>query len=146
MKKVNYLCKFGREDHNYHETKDVKILRMTYRTSPNIKHPPSPSAMYVFLPTTFKPIQTLFDGFDEAKKEREIDVNQIPKFELELQHKVGDVLKQLGMKTAFDEAADLSRMATDKPMFIDTFTQNVFISTLTRKEQKQQRSRKLALM
>ncbi|TKR69968.1 hypothetical protein L596_022050 [Steinernema carpocapsae] len=64
MKKVNYLCKLGRKHHNYHETKDVKILRMTYRTSPNIKHPPSPSAMYVFLPTTVKPIQTLFDGFD----------------------------------------------------------------------------------
>ncbi|TKR69967.1 hypothetical protein L596_022049 [Steinernema carpocapsae] len=32
------------------------------------------------------------------------------------------------MKTAFDEGADLSRMATDKPMFIDTFTQNVFVN------------------
>jgi serpin B len=96
------------EDYNY-DSPDYEIINYEY---------------------TLDDIEFTFDKFEEYKslmKETYMDYISLPKFEFETEYGLNNVLKDMGMPTAFSMAADFSGMTGDTELYIGDVIHKAFI-------------------
>ena len=83
-------------------------------------------AMMILLPDDIDGLSEMMHDLDEGEIWRIIDESttthnvrlSLPKFHVESEMNAVDVLKEMGMKKAFDVDADFSNMTSHKPLFI----------------------------
>ncbi len=124
VEKVSMLRQ--REAFNYVETAEARAVNMLYKGG-NYQ-------MTVILPaegkTTEELLGLLGDGlFDRIRQSwKGTDVRlSIPTFEVSSETGLKDILKAMGMKKAFDDVADFSRM-TDKAVYVEDIFQKTKIN------------------
>ncbi|XP_070134049.1 serine protease inhibitor 42Dd-like [Drosophila bipectinata] len=86
---------------------DAKVLELPYRNSS--------LSMQIFLPNSISGLSKLesqIGGFDRALREQDVYV-EIPKFKIEFEKQLVKVLQKLGIKSVFEETADLSGMVSE---------------------------------
>ncbi|XP_070136574.1 serine protease inhibitor 42Dd-like isoform X2 [Drosophila bipectinata] len=88
---------------------DAKVIELPYRNSS--------LSMQIFLPNRIDGLSKLesqIGGFDRALRRQNVDNVKIPKFKIEFEKKLEEVLKKLGIQSVFGKAADLRGMVSGK--------------------------------
>ncbi|TKR69961.1 hypothetical protein L596_022044 [Steinernema carpocapsae] len=133
-KKVDFMHKdasYG--DFQYHETDDLQVLRMPYKENT--------FAAYTILPKTHRSIENLLKDFDGSKildlltqtKDAQcgnvkVDI-KYPKFKVTADLNLDEILKPLGMETAFDVSkADFTGISTDVSLHVGNSQQKAYIA------------------
>lgn len=115
-KQVPMMVREGNYPFSY--SKDFKAISLPYGEGK--------IGMYIFLPSPDSNLSAFLDSLNTENwenwisqfHERKIWI-QVPKFKLEYRSDLSDVLKALGMGTAFDKnRADFSRMSSDGDLYI----------------------------
>ena len=112
---------------NYTETDDLKILEMNYQGNE--------TSMIIILPKenniTLAEKQLSKENLTNWKNSfvnREIDTLKIPKFKLETEYTLNNILSDMGMKDAFiPDIADFSGMDGTKNLFISKVLHKAFV-------------------
>ena len=126
--KVNMMNYNGKDKKfNYTETEDLKILELDYQGSD--------LSMIIILPKenniTLAEKQISAVNLVDWKNnlvEKEIDILQIPKFKLETEYNLNDILSDMGMTDAFSPGvADFSGMDGTNDLFISKVLHKAFI-------------------
>ncbi|XP_017087499.2 serine protease inhibitor 42Dd-like [Drosophila bipectinata] len=84
---------------------DAKVIELPYRNSS--------LSMQIFLPNRIDGLSKLesqIGGFDRALRQQNVDIVKIPKFKIEFEKKLVNVLKKLRIQSVFGNDADLSGM------------------------------------
>ena len=123
-KQVEMMCKFA--EYPLGQFERYQILQLDYIDN---------SSMYVVLPNEDVNLDDLLQELDIRKLNDElsdlrptgIDL-QLPKFKLETKIDLKTVLEQLGVKTLFNEQADLSRLSNETGLRVSEAIQSAFIS------------------
>lgn len=105
---------------------DFKAIRMPY-VDQNF-------GMYIFLPDESSSVKELMknmsaDNWDKWSKEFNEDkvVVQIPKFHIEFDQELNEMLKSFGMESAFTEGADFSKASDSSKLYISKVLQKGYI-------------------
>lgn len=90
--------------------------------------------MYIFLPDKESNVDTLlkdmsFDNWNSwlSKLARKQALIQLPKFKIEFEEELNGMLKTFGMKSAFTDKADFSKMSDKHSLYIDLVKQKCYI-------------------
>lgn len=119
--------KFTKGKVSYLEDDDMQILRLPYK---NLK-----LSAVIILPKKM-PLNNLIDKINVnsfrlnvKKLDSKWDIMlTMPRFRVEFQGDIKDALNQMGMKLAFTDKADFSRMTNDKaPLYIDKILHKTFL-------------------
>jgi len=110
---------------NYTETDDLQIIKLPYKGN-NL-------SMIIILPkeNNISIAESELNAVNltswiNSLKETEINVN-IPKFKIETEYNLNDVLKKMGMTDAFSVAADFSGMDGTKDLYISDVVHKAFV-------------------
>lgn len=124
MQKTDDDALFG-----YTETDDLKVLVMPYDHE-NEKE----LSMVVLLPTgnNLKAAEDVLNTGTLAELENSLEVQNVhvsfPKFTLETEYSLSDTLKEMGMPTAFSEAADFSGMDGTQYLYVSDVVHKAYVN------------------
>lgn len=124
IKMVDMMQSTGSVD--YLKGQDFKAIRMPYTNQD--------FGMYIFLPEQGSSVDKLindmsFDNWNMWAKnftESRVEV-KIPKFHVEFQQQLNDMMKSFGMKAAFGSSADFSKASDFKGFFISSILQKCYV-------------------
>ncbi len=110
IKKVQMMYMKPKTQFNYTETDDLQILELPYKGNK--------ISMLILLPKgNLDRIEPLtierLSQYKKSMSEVKLDEIYIPKFELDTSYPMKEILRSLGMSTAFSPGADFSRMVDD---------------------------------
>jgi len=109
---------------NYTETEDLQILELPYKGNE--------ISMLILLSKENKTIEPLtiekIEEWKEEMRETELEAIYLPKFEFKTKYNLNDILKTLGMKSAFDPGkADFSGMTITEKVWIDFVLHQAYV-------------------
>lgn len=122
--KVQMMSKTDKDaSFNYTETDQLQILEMDYSGND--------TSMLILLPkeNDLDSINLTLENLDSWKndlRKQRVDV-YMPKFKFETKYQMNDVLKAMGMPTAFSTDADFSGMTGTKDLFIGFVVHQAFV-------------------
>jgi serine protease inhibitor len=118
-----------------HKTFNIEYLKTNNFKAVRIPYKESSFGMYIFLPDDGSDVGTLikqmsFENWNKvnSKFTSKKIVTAIPKFHIEFEQNLNDMLKNFGMKLAFDpQKSDFSNMTESAGLYIDLVKQKCFI-------------------
>ena len=120
---VETMCE--QRDYLYGQFEQYRILRLDYLGN---------ASMYIVLPNEDVNLHDLLLGLnarklnDDLGKLKSTEVNlRLPKFKLETNINLKNLLEQLGVDTLFNEQANLSKMSEEKGLMVTETVQKAFI-------------------
>jgi len=123
MQKTDEDALFG-----YTDTDDLKVLSMPYDHESKKE-----LSMVVLLPTenNLKAAEDVLDTGTLAELENSLEVQQVrvyfPKFTLETEYSLSDTLTEMGMPTAFSDAADFSGMDGTQYLYVSDVVHKAYV-------------------
>ena len=112
----------------------VEYLKESNFEAVRIPYEDNNFGMYIFLPNQGQNVDNLmkymtFDNWNKWMKsfnKKQVQVS-IPKFKIEFEQKLNDMLKNFGMKSAFEDGADFSRLSDNNQLSIELVKQKSYI-------------------
>lgn len=128
--KINVNMMRRRAKMFYAEDKDIKILNLPYMgrlsmiLAMSLK--PEDGAEKVINKFSAENGTEIFNNFIKSLSEYDVDL-WLPKFKTERRYELKNILKNLGLKSAFEDDANFSAMTSDEPLKIDSVIHQTFI-------------------